>query len=129
MVPGVYNTLEGTCCTFGVKSILNPLNVAFNDGFRKIFNIAKHTSVMLIINSFSVSPVSLNVARNLFYVVQNMLKTDTFQQLIAHLFLKFDVFMIYATYDILIYICVKLKLSKSYNNCMNDVTLSVVMFI
>ena len=28
--------MYGTCCTFGVKSILNPLNVAFNDGFRKI---------------------------------------------------------------------------------------------
>ena len=37
--------MHDTCCTFGVKSISNSLNVAFNYGFRKIFNIARHTSV------------------------------------------------------------------------------------
>ena len=36
--------MYGTCCTFGVDNILNPPNVAFNDGFRKNFNFARHTS-------------------------------------------------------------------------------------
>ena len=71
--------MYGTWCTFGVKSILNPLNVAFNDGFRKILNIARHTRVWLIINGFNVLPVSLTVICNLFYVIQNMLKIDKFQ--------------------------------------------------
>ena len=31
--------MHGTCCTFGCNSILNPLNVAFNDGFRKKYLI------------------------------------------------------------------------------------------
>ena len=35
----------GTCCTLDGKSILNPLNVAFNVGFRKIFNIARYIRV------------------------------------------------------------------------------------
>ena len=62
--------IYGTCGTFGVKSILNPLNVAFNDGFKKIFNIARHTRVRLInINGFNVLPVSLTVVCNLFYVI------------------------------------------------------------
>ena len=73
---------HGTCCTFDFKSILNPLNVAFNDGF-KIFNIARPTCVRLIINGFNVLPVSLTVICNLFYMIQNMLKINKFQQLIA----------------------------------------------
>ena len=68
--------MYGTCCTFGVKSILNPLNIAFNDGFRKFFNFSRHTRVWLIINSFNVLPVFLTVVYNLFYVIQNMLKID-----------------------------------------------------
>ena len=31
------------CCTFGVKSILNPVNVAFDNGFRKNLNVTRHT--------------------------------------------------------------------------------------
>ena len=55
------------------------MNIAFNDGFRKFFNIARHTSVRMIINGFNVLPVSLTVACNLFYMIQNMLKIDNFQ--------------------------------------------------
>ena len=51
--------MYGTFCTFGVKSNLSPLNVTFNDGFRKICIIARHVSVRLIINGFNVLPVSL----------------------------------------------------------------------
>ena len=59
-----------------------------------------------------------------------MLKIDKFQQLIAHLLLKSDCYYdLMAIYMIFIYICVKLKLSESYHNCMNDVSPSVVMFI
>ena len=61
--------IYGTCCTVGVKSILNPLNVALNDGFRKFFNIARHTSVRMIINDFNVLPVSLTDVCNLFYIL------------------------------------------------------------
>ena len=62
----------GTCCNSGVKSILNPLNVAFNDGFRKIFNSARQTSVRMIINGLNALPVSLTVVCNLFYMIQNI---------------------------------------------------------
>ena len=100
----------GTYCTFGVKSILNPLNVTFNDGFRKIVNFAIHTRVWLIINGFNVLPVSLAVVCNLFYMIQNMLKIDKFQHLIARLLLKPNCYYdLLATYMIFIYIYVKLK--------------------
>ena len=106
--------IYGTCCTFSVKSILNLLNVTFNDGFRKIFKIARCTSVWLIINGFNVLPVSLTVVCNLFHVIQNMLKIDKNQQLIAHLLLKSDCYYdLMATYMIFIYTYVKLKLSKT----------------
>ena len=59
-----------------------------------------------------------------------MLKIAKFQQLIAHLLLKSDCYHdLMATYMIVIYTFVKLKLSKSYNNCMNDVSPSVVIFL
>ena len=58
--------MYGTCCIFGVRSILNPLNVAFNDGLRKIFNIARYTSVWMIINGFNVLLESLTVVCDLF---------------------------------------------------------------
>ena len=64
--------------------------MAFNDGFRKIFNIARHTSVRLNVNGFKILPVFLTVVCNLYYMIQNMLKINKFQQLIAHLFLKSD---------------------------------------
>ena len=111
--------MYGICCTFGVKSILNPLNKAFNNGFKN-FNIARHTRVRLIIYDFNVLPESLIVVCNLFDAIQNVLKIDQFQQLIAHLFLKSDCYYdLKEPYMIFIYICVKLKLSKSYNNCKN----------
>ena len=53
-----------------------PLNVAFNDGCRKIFTVVRHRSVRMIINGFNVLPASLAVVCNLFYMIQNMLKTD-----------------------------------------------------
>ena len=53
--------MYGTCCTFGVKSILNPLKAAFNYGFRKICNITRHKSVRMIIIGFNVLPVSLTI--------------------------------------------------------------------
>ena len=122
--------MYGTCCTFSVKSILNPLNIAFNNGFRKKINFARHTRVWLIINGFNFLPVSLTIICNLFYVIQHMLKIDKFQQLIFHLLLKSNYYYdLMATYMILIYMYVKLKLSKSCNNCMHDVSPSVAMFI
>ena len=70
--------MHSTCCTFGVKSILSPLHVAFNDGFRKTFYIARHTSVRMIISGFNVLLVFLTVVCNLFYMIQNMLKIVKF---------------------------------------------------
>ena len=109
--------MYGPCCTFDVKSILNPLNVAFNDEFRKIFNIARHTNLRLIINGFiNVLPVSLTVVCNLSCMIQNMLMIDNFQQLLSHLFFMFDCsYDLSNLYNINIRMC-KLKLSKSYNN-------------
>ena len=98
--------MYGTCCTFGVNSILNPLNVAFNDRFNKIFNIAKYTRVRMIINGFIVLLVSLTVVCNLFYMIQNTLKIDKFQQLIAHLFLKLGYYFdLRKLYDINVHMC------------------------
>ena len=110
--------MDDTCCTFGVKSILNSMNVAFNDGFRKICNIAKHTSVRMIINGFNALPVSLTVFCNLFYMIKNMLKIDKFQQQIALLFLKSDCYFDLCNLcDINIRMCkaeIKQKLQRLY---------------
>ena len=51
----------------------------------KFFNVARHASVRLIINGFNVLPLFLTVVCNLFYMIQNTLKVDKFQHLIAHL--------------------------------------------
>ena len=58
-----------------------------------------------------------------------MLNINKFNQLITHLFLSLTVIMVYATYMPIIYIRVELKLSKGYNNCISDVSPSVIMFI
>ena len=109
--------MYSTCCTFGVRSILNPLNVAFNDGFRTIFNIADiQLSVRMIVNGFSVLPVSMTFVVNLLYMIQNMTKIDTFLQLIAHLFLKFDCYCdLCNVYNINIHMCkTEIKLQQLY---------------
>ena len=110
--------IYGLCYTFGAKNILNPLNVAFNDEFRKIFNVARHISGRMIIIGFNALPISLTVVCNLFYMIKNMLKVDEFQQLIAHLFLKSDCYFdLCNLYDINIHMCraeIKQKLQRLY---------------
>ena len=70
----------------------------------------------MIINGFNVLPVSLTVVNNLFYMIQNMLKINKFQQLIAHLFLKSDCYFdLCNLYDTNIHMCraeIKQKLQK-----------------
>ena len=84
----------------------------------KSFNIARHRSVKLIINGFNVLPVSLTVVCNLFYMIQNIIKKDKFQQLIAHQFLKSDSYYgLCNLYDINIHMCkakIKRKLQQLY---------------
>ena len=60
--------------------------MAFNNGFRKIFNIDRHTSVRLIINGFNVLLVFLIFVCNLFYMIHNMLKIDKFQRYCSSVF-------------------------------------------
>ena len=73
---------------------------------------------MMIINGFNVLPVSLTVVCNLFYMIQNMLKIDKFQKLIAHLFLKSDCYFdLCNLFDINVHMYkaeIKQKLQKLY---------------
>ena len=62
-----------------MKCILKPLNLAFNNSFRKIFlHIARYKSLRMIFNGFKILPVSSDVVFKCAYMTQNKLKLGKF---------------------------------------------------